>query len=301
MTTPHSVSIIIPCFERTDELERLLNSLKNLDFGEPYEVLVVDDGSKEPIKIKDCIRLEKNAGPARARNIGVAKSDGKLLWFLDSDVEITDPSLLTRMVKILEQDESLAGVGGEMIEVRGKPYSLVPYHFPNWLSFSKYISGPFAAYPKCIATNNLLIRKKDFVGFSEEFETMEDNDLCLRMRGKFLIRNDTCVLHHHSATGRNEGEFAFYNNPGDYINTVHQNRIKILYRNKKYLIPVLPLIDIIFAPPTLLCQMFSQKSSNIILEEKSKIRIGWTYFILLHIKSIIYAWKKGYELLAHSN
>lgn len=301
------VSIIIPCFERSDELKKLLDSLKNLNFTRPYEIIVIDDGSKEPIKIEGCIRFEKNVGPAKARNVGVEKTKGNFLWFLDSDVEIKDPNLLTRMVEILEKDESLVGVGGEIIEINGKPHSLIPYHFPNWSYVPRYISieKAFQIYPKCIATNNLLIRRKDFVGFSEWFETMEDNDLCLQMarsKKSYLIRNDTCVYHHHSAEGRKGGKFDFYNQIENYISVIHKNRIKLLYRNRRHLLPILPFYDMIFLPICFLFQIFlSKKKANILLQEKSQRPVPFLEFIFLHLKSLISSWKMGYELLVSPN
>jgi len=281
MTASHNVSIIIPHFKRIDELKRLLISLKTIT--EPNEIIIIES---------------KN--PAKARNEGVTRAKGEFIWFLDSDSEIQDPEVLNRMVEILK-DDSIAGVGGELVEVNGMWHALVPFHFPNWFSFSRYFNKPFEVYPRCIATNNLLIRKKDFIGFDEDLKTMEDNDLCLRMKGKFIARQDTCVLHHHSLTERKVGKFAFYNDTKNYINTIHQTRVEILYRNRRHLLWILPLLDIIFAPPTLLYQMLSNINSNILLAEKSGNKIGLLWFIILHIKSMVSSWKKGYELLVNSN
>ena len=164
------VSAIIPCFERAKELQKLLTSLKKLDFSEPFEIIIVDDGSKNHQAIKmvvdafrcSLIRLDNNLGPAEARNIGVKKAKGRFLWFLDSDTEINNPHLLTTLVQCLEQNKSLIGVGGEAIKINGRAYAILSHHFPNWLFSTKYVptNKSFEVHPKCIATNNLLVSKK---------------------------------------------------------------------------------------------------------------------------------------------
>lgn len=59
----------------------------------PTEVIVVDDGTPQPIPLKalpddkrvHLIRLEANLGPAAARNAGIAVAKGEWIAFLDSD------------------------------------------------------------------------------------------------------------------------------------------------------------------------------------------------------------------------
>ena len=41
----------------------------------------------------ELIRLEKNSGPAFARNTGVEKSRGDILFFIDSDTELDNKAL----------------------------------------------------------------------------------------------------------------------------------------------------------------------------------------------------------------
>ncbi|MBL0923390.1 MAG: glycosyltransferase family 2 protein [Sphingomonadaceae bacterium] len=89
-----SVDVIIPVFNRSEELIRALDSLllqTDADFG----VIVCDDGSNEDISAvtnlyKDqlelkLIRIENSGGPARPRNVAVANSRATWISFLDSD------------------------------------------------------------------------------------------------------------------------------------------------------------------------------------------------------------------------
>ena len=89
-------SIIIPVYNRPEEVEELLESLINQNFND-FEVIIVEDGSK--ITCKDVIdryinRLniqyfeKENGGPALARNFGAEKAQGDWFIVLDSDVEL---------------------------------------------------------------------------------------------------------------------------------------------------------------------------------------------------------------------
>jgi glycosyltransferase involved in cell wall biosynthesis len=87
-------SIIIPTYNRAQELERCLQSLAEQTYKN-FEVLICDDGStdnttvvvsnfKERLNINH-IWNENWGGPARPRNIGIRASLGKWICFLDSD------------------------------------------------------------------------------------------------------------------------------------------------------------------------------------------------------------------------
>ena len=87
------VSIIIPTYNRAEDLKRALKSVFDQTFRD-YEVLVMDDGSidntREVVeKIKDArLRYERDenfGGPAVPRNRGLRLALGKYIAFLDSD------------------------------------------------------------------------------------------------------------------------------------------------------------------------------------------------------------------------
>jgi glycosyltransferase involved in cell wall biosynthesis len=87
-------SVIIPVYNRPNELKRSLNSLTTQTYLN-FEVIIVDDGSSEDIKsVVDryitqldivFIRIENSGGPARPRNTGIRASKAKWISFLDSD------------------------------------------------------------------------------------------------------------------------------------------------------------------------------------------------------------------------
>lgn len=87
-------SIIIPVFNRPEEVDELLESLLGQE-EKDFEVVIVEDGSQIPCKEvcgKYADRLDlhyyqkKNSGPGQSRNYGAERAGGDYLLILDSDV-----------------------------------------------------------------------------------------------------------------------------------------------------------------------------------------------------------------------
>ena len=86
-------SVIIPVYNRPDEVDELLQSLTDQSFKD-FEVIVVEDGSTTPClevteKYKAVLDLKyyqkTNSGPGQTRNYGAERSQGEYLIILDSD------------------------------------------------------------------------------------------------------------------------------------------------------------------------------------------------------------------------
>ena len=87
-------SIIVPVFNRPDEVDELLESLCSQTLKD-FEVIIVEDGSTKPCKdvcdkyagILDLhYYLKENSGPGQSRNYGAERAQGEWLIVLDSDV-----------------------------------------------------------------------------------------------------------------------------------------------------------------------------------------------------------------------
>ena len=87
------LSLIIPVYNRPDEVEELLESLTR-QRERNFEVILVEDGSQTPCdavaeRFKDRLELSyyaiPNGGPGHARNYGAKQSKGDYLIVLDSD------------------------------------------------------------------------------------------------------------------------------------------------------------------------------------------------------------------------
>ena len=92
------LSVVIATYNRRPLLERLLGQLAAQSV-EPsrYEVIVVDDGSREPVaawlrpaSFPSAVRVltQANAGAAAARHAGILAAGGALLVLLDDDMQV---------------------------------------------------------------------------------------------------------------------------------------------------------------------------------------------------------------------
>lgn len=117
-------SIIIPTFNRKESLISVLKSIEAQTFPKDgFEVLVIDDGSSdgtkeavEAFKKSSSLDLnyffQLNSGPARARNLGIEKSQGEIILFCGDDT-IFDPKLLINhaLVYQREKEDRMAVLG----------------------------------------------------------------------------------------------------------------------------------------------------------------------------------------------
>ena len=94
-------SIIIPVYNRPDEVDELLQSLTGQSFRD-FEVVVVEDGSSVPCadvveKYRQQLEIyyydKPNAGPGQSRNYGAERSRGDYLLILDSDCVLPEDYL----------------------------------------------------------------------------------------------------------------------------------------------------------------------------------------------------------------
>ena len=87
-------SIVVPVYNRPDEVDELLESLSN-QTQKDFEVIIVEDGSVKTCKdvcdkYADILVLhyyaKENSGPGQSRNYGAERARGEWLIILDSDV-----------------------------------------------------------------------------------------------------------------------------------------------------------------------------------------------------------------------
>lgn len=111
-------SLIIPVYNRPDEVDELLGSLTHQNFTN-YEVIVVEDGSDitcEHVVGKYTDRLDikyfqkPNSGPGQTRNFGAERAEGEWLVILDSDVLV--PEGYFAAIETFLADHSIDAFGG---------------------------------------------------------------------------------------------------------------------------------------------------------------------------------------------
>ena len=87
-------SLIIPVYNRPDEVDELLESLSKLDYNEKFEIVIVEDGSS--VKCEEVIQkyedkltvsyyYKENSGPGDSRNYGMKMANGDYFIIFDSD------------------------------------------------------------------------------------------------------------------------------------------------------------------------------------------------------------------------
>ena len=93
VSMPMFYSVIIPVYNRPDEVDELLQSLTSQSFKN-FEVIIVEDGSSVPCetvtqKYAEQLQIsyysKPNSGPGQTRNYGAERASGDYLIILDSD------------------------------------------------------------------------------------------------------------------------------------------------------------------------------------------------------------------------
>ena len=101
MPAENKYSIIVPSFNRLDEIKELVAAFRNLKFDPSrYELIIIDDGSTDQTipylaeVFKDINNYhyftQQNQGPGAARNTGMQKAGGNFFIFIDSDCTVPE-------------------------------------------------------------------------------------------------------------------------------------------------------------------------------------------------------------------
>ncbi len=107
-----SFSFIVPVYNRPGEVEELLESITDQTFKEPFEVVIIEDGStvlsnKIIDKYKDKLQIsyyfKENTGPGDSRNFGMKKAIGNYFIILDSDC-VLPPQYLKSVSSSLKEE-----------------------------------------------------------------------------------------------------------------------------------------------------------------------------------------------------
>jgi glycosyltransferase involved in cell wall biosynthesis len=119
---PHpTYSVIVPCYNRQDEIQELLQSFLAIKFDpRRLELIIADDGSSDntcQIVESLCSRFpyplhffsQTNQGPGAARNLGMEKARGDFFIFIDSDCTVPEDWLQQIDKRLSEQPADAFG------------------------------------------------------------------------------------------------------------------------------------------------------------------------------------------------
>lgn len=238
MSTPSTISAIVPTYGRADSLERLLVSLATQ--SRPPDEVIVADVAGEAGADRVCADPQWQARGLRVNRVSaqlpnavgqrvaaIARAQGSMLLFLDDDVVLT-PDCLSEMANLIRSDAAIAAVSADTIN-HDWPMPTPAWHFYlRWvLGFGEgewqgRIVGPllrFGYHPRpavptpmeWFGTGNTLVRRSAYDaagGFSDFFlrrSTMnEDVDLGLKVarQGRILLCPTARMSHLHEPAGR---------------------------------------------------------------------------------------------------
>jgi len=111
-----AVSIVVPTRNRPAALRRCLDALALQRGVDQLEIVVVDDASAQTAEVTDAVRSQRfarlvragGAGPAAARNAGVAAATGDVICFTDDDC-VPEPEWASALAGAIEGGADVAG------------------------------------------------------------------------------------------------------------------------------------------------------------------------------------------------
>jgi Glycosyl transferase family 2 len=193
------VSVVIPTYQRRDFVLRALRSALAQRY-EPFEVLVVDDGSTdgtvEALEAVDDPRVvvvaREHRGLSAARNAAVEHARGSVLTFLDSDDRWL-PHHLATVTEVLERrpEAVLAATAPDYAAFRRRPPRKARLVDP----MPRILVGGFVGPITCVAVQRQALAE---VGpFATDLHYGEETDLYRRLAllGSFaMLRSRTAVM-----------------------------------------------------------------------------------------------------------
>jgi GT2 family glycosyltransferase len=212
---PRTVAAVIPCFNRRQDLELLLQDVARQDLrGISLWCVIVDNASTQPLSTVrvppglrvEFVRLETNSGGSGGFNAGMAHIlsgaglSGELgppefIWWLDSDARV-GRRCLRELVKVMIRHPRVGAVGsgmrdlvtGHLWEVGG---SINRTHGRVWPAGGGDLDRRFLVRSDYVAACSALVRRiaVERTGlFPDNFIYYDDVDWCIQMRRKTGFR-----------------------------------------------------------------------------------------------------------------
>jgi len=124
------VSIIVPIYNEEENLKRCIDSLINQTYSE-LEIILLNDGSTDNTKKimdsyqdKRIIAIHKeNSGIGDTRNLGIEKSSGDYIMFVDSD-DYIELNCVEKLVDVIEKDKVDLVISNYYLETKEKTYEI---------------------------------------------------------------------------------------------------------------------------------------------------------------------------------
>jgi glycosyltransferase involved in cell wall biosynthesis len=180
------VSVILPTYNGADRIEPAIRSVLTQEGESALELLIIDDASADSTEevvrtIPDqrirYFRVQTNAGPYAARNLGLRVARGAFVGFIDDDDEWL-PTKLQRQLAVFDRNPDVALVHSGTLDVFPDAGSRVRLPLPDSSTYEANL------WHDCICTSTVVVRREvfDVVGhFDESMRAMGDWDMWTRI------------------------------------------------------------------------------------------------------------------------
>lgn len=211
------VSVVITTFKRPPEaVERAVQSIINQTYKD-FEILIVDDNynnSEESRLIAAAfsdrdqisyIKQDGNKGACAARNLGIKKSKGEYVAFLDDDDTWEPEKLETQLARFNDADDNVAMVYclGDVVDISTEPPTVSEYYttgmYKDEISFHDQLKYDYIG-----STSQGMIRRSALIklgGFDENLPARQDYEMWLRISKNYKIYGVNKILFHYIQHG----------------------------------------------------------------------------------------------------
>jgi glycosyltransferase involved in cell wall biosynthesis len=201
MSNIPAVCALIPVFKDQAGIAKTLEAIARDPY--PYDVVVVDDGSPEPVQCPErcgnhavtLLRLEPNRGIEHALNAGLEyllRKDYRYVARLDAD-DTPMEGRIAKQTEFLDRnaDVGIVGTWAKCVDDDGK--YLFTMRFPaghrDILRKQRYV--PALLHPTVMIRADAI---RDVGFYSDRYKTAEDYDLFVRVGRKYRLANIPAVL-----------------------------------------------------------------------------------------------------------
>ena len=207
MLSDPDVSIVIPTRDRPELVHRAIASAL-AQTVQSVEVLVVDDGSVEPVSPPDdgrvrVIRQERPRGPCTARNVAMAAARGRWVTFLDDDDELDRHMVEVSLRAAAESDLPAPVVVLSGIDVVAADGRLLERRLPVTLPRGRRYCLE-DDQNRSFLTHNTLVAPLEVIrrigGWDETLPAWEHDDLLLRLNAVSSIQGVATVTYRMTAS-----------------------------------------------------------------------------------------------------
>ena len=227
-------SIIIPTRDRLRLLEQCITSVRERTRSAPYELLLVDNDSREAGTLRYLNRLERTCAARVLRhpgafnfsaicNAAVQATRGELVCLLNNDVMVISPEWLVEMAglalqggvgavgaKLYYPNDTVqhAGVVGGLFGTVGHHFRLSPRGSGGYLERLRIVREVLAVTAACLVIRRKLYLELGGLNETELQVAYNDVDLCLRLwaRGYRNLWTPHAELYHHESMSRGSDE-----------------------------------------------------------------------------------------------